>query len=243
VLGSSGQLGAEVVRVLVAGGASVWAVDRVPPASDGASRTPEGSASVRRLTADLADAASVERLVATLREELGSPAPEHPVWIVGCAGHIGVHDTALDAAGPEVWQELYATHVIGPVQVVTGLRASMPVGSSVVLVTSVNAEAPSPWIHYATSKAAAGKVVEDLAARLAADGIRVCGVAPTRFRGPGDVRPGELPLHGIDLPVEAVVHALLFLADSRTSPATTGITLRIDGGLAVWHPRLESPPS
>ena len=113
-------------------------------------------------------------------------------------------------------------------------RPPGPAGRGIVFVTSVNQEVPSPWPHYAASKAAAAKVVEDLALELGPDGVRVNAVAPGRFRAAGTVRrnPDNL-LHQADIPVEAVVNACLFLADPQLSPATTGASLRIDGGLAL----------
>lgn len=232
VLGSSGGLGGSVARtVLDAGADVVWGLDRTEP--------DDPSPGVHHRTTDLTAPAQVDEAVATLRAALG---PERRlIWLLGCAGTIGDHRPGL-GADPATWLEVYANHVVGPVQLALGLVPAMAVGSSITLVTSVNAQTASPWPHYAASKAAQEKAVEDLAARLAHDGIRVNGVAPSRFRPQPEVRPGESPLHGADVPQEAVVGAMLFLADSARSPATTGVNLRIDGGLAVWHDRLDRPP-
>ena len=88
-------------------------------------------------------------------------------------------------------------------------------------------------------EAALAKFANDLAMELAPDGIRVNTVAP----GQVEIEPtlhlpaGNNPLFRISIPLEAVSHTVLFLADHRTSPFTTGATLSVDAGTALEHPR------
>jgi 2-keto-3-deoxy-L-fuconate dehydrogenase len=239
VTGSSGRLGTVLVDALVAGGADVWGLDRRAPDHKAPDAPVDG---VHHIECDLAVPAQVEAAAQAVR---GGLTPGRPLLLFHAAGHIGTHSsgTAAPEATAEVWADLYATHVIGPVLLVRALLPDMGYGSSILFVTSVNAEVPSPWPHYSASKAAEAKVVEDLAADLAPQGIRVNAVAPARFNGQGPAQASaESPLTGADVPVEAVAGACLFLASGATSPATTGITLRIDGGLGVTHPRLNRPP-
>jgi 3-oxoacyl-[acyl-carrier protein] reductase/meso-butanediol dehydrogenase/(S,S)-butanediol dehydrogenase/diacetyl reductase len=228
VTGAAGRLGQALVAALGDTGADVWGLDRLPVA---------GLPAERELRGDLTDAGHVEAAAAAVRA--AHPAGAPLVLLHAAGGMAGVHATGLAAAPAAVWAEAYAANVVGPVQLVRALAPAMGPGSGVVLVTSVNAGIPSPWPHYAASKAALEQVVLDLAAALAPQGIRVNAVAPARFRaGPAVATNEHTPLLGTDIPIEAVVNACLFLADPQSSPATTGVSLRVDGGLALDHRRL-----
>jgi len=228
VTGAAGALGSALVAALADSGADVWSLDRRPL---------DAARPGRSLPCDLTIPAQVDAAA----DAVLAGSQDGTLLLFHAAGTMGVDSQGLAAASPSVWAEVYATHVIGPVQLMQRLVPAMAPGSGVVFVSSVNQEVPSPWPHYAASKAAVAKLVEDLAADLAPRGIRVNGVAPARFTAGGAVNPQpDHPLHGTDVPLEAVVHACLFLADPQLSPATTGVILRIDGGLGVDHPRVRA---
>ena len=92
-------------------------------------------------------------------------------------------------------------------------------------------------MHYGAAKAALIKLTIDLARQLGRKGIRVNAVAP------GNTAQRDLdaatramptyPLGQASVPVEAIVHAVQFLADSTLSPMTTGQHIAVDGGIML----------
>lgn len=129
------------------------------------------------------------------------------------------------------------------------LRAMMEQGSggSVVLVSSVLAEHPSPRLFathaYAAVKGAAQSLTRAAAAYYARFGIRVNALAPGLVDTPMATRAAadpetlayarrKQPLAGGLLPPEAVARAALFLL-SDESRYVTGQVIAVDGGWSV----------
>lgn len=111
-------------------------------------------------------------------------------------------------------------------------------GGSIINVSSVTGETPSPGIGmYGVSKAAVSHLTRSLAVELA-PAIRVNAVAPavvkTRFAAAlyesnEQVVAAEYPLGRLGVP-EDVAHAVAFLASPDAS-WITGQVIRLDGGL------------
>ena len=111
-------------------------------------------------------------------------------------------------------------------------------GGSIINVSSVTGETPSPGIGmYGVSKAAVSHLTRSLAVELA-PAIRVNAVAPavvkTRFAAAlyesnEQVVAAEYPLGRLGVP-EDVAHAVAFLASPEAS-WITGQVIRLDGGL------------
>jgi NAD(P)-dependent dehydrogenase (short-subunit alcohol dehydrogenase family) len=120
-------------------------------------------------------------------------------------------------------------------------------GGSVVIVSSVLAESPSPHLFathaYAAAKGAANSYVKALASYYAPDGVRVNAIAPGLVRTPMSRRAAadpetvayaerKQPLAGGFLEPEHIADAAIFLL-SEESRQITGQVLAVDGGWSV----------
>lgn len=120
-------------------------------------------------------------------------------------------------------------------------------GGSVVVVSSVLAESPSPQLFathaYAAAKGAANSYVRAAASRYASDGIRVNAIAPGLVRTPMSERAAadpetveyatrKQPLAGGFLEPEHVADVAVFLLSDETSQIT-GQVIDVDGGWSV----------
>lgn len=238
ITGAAGLLGSETAAAFVRCGAIVHAIDiRADALDDLVAR--HGDRVIPH-EADLADAAQVQRMALTLASQTNSLAA-----LVHCVGYNDYPTNSRSISG-ESWQRVLAVNLIAPalvtealVPLLSGVRSA-----GVVMLTSVNGRVPSPWPHYAAAKAGLAKLTRDLAAHLAPQAIRVNAVAPgwTDATGADSVATHDphAPLTRSAIPVEAVVNAVLFLADPVASPCTTGQELVVDGGFEVAdHSRLK----
>lgn len=120
-------------------------------------------------------------------------------------------------------------------------------GGSIVAVSSVLAESPSPQLFathaYAAAKGAANSYVRVTASRYAGDGIRVNAIAPGLVRTPMSERAAadaetveyakrKQPLAGGFLDPEHVAGAAVFLLSDEASQIT-GQVIDVDGGWSV----------
>jgi NAD(P)-dependent dehydrogenase (short-subunit alcohol dehydrogenase family) len=117
----------------------------------------------------------------------------------------------------------------------------MGAGGAIVNVSSSAATLGSPgnYIHYAASKAAVDALTLGLAKELAAEGIRVNGVAPGFVDTEIHAQTGDpdraanvvsrIPAGRLGTP-EEIAEAIAWLLSPAAS-YTTGATLRVAGGL------------
>jgi len=140
----------------------------------------------------------------------------------------------------EVWASMIDLNLLG---VVRCCRAAIPhlqrstKSPAIVNISSVNALAALGSEPYSSAKAGIGALTINLAASLAADGIRVNTVAPATIRtrnwegqeGGADRLRHLYPLGRVGEP-EDVAAAVAFLASSDAA-WITGHTLPVDGGL------------
>lgn len=120
-------------------------------------------------------------------------------------------------------------------------------GGSVVVVSSVLAESPSPQLFathaYAAAKGAANSYVRATASHYASDGIRVNAIAPGLVRTPMSARAAaepetveyakrKQPLAEGFLEPEHVADVAVFLLSDETSQIT-GQVIDVDGGWSV----------
>lgn len=229
ITGAAGLIGAGLVEAFLARGAVVHAVDRDGPGLQAlAARNALGTPGALRVhVVDLsrpAAATELNNVVARLNV------------LVHCAG-LNDRRVGVETLTHESWHEVLDANLVSPSLITAAFADKLsqsPGRASVLFVTSVNADIPSRWLHYAAAKAAEAKFMKDLAGQWAPQGIRVNAVAPAWTTDAGleaeRRSAGHHPLGHSAVPVEAIVHAVLFLSDSARSPMTTGQQLVIDGG-------------
>jgi meso-butanediol dehydrogenase / (S,S)-butanediol dehydrogenase / diacetyl reductase len=183
---------------------------------------------------DVTDASSVERAFTEAASELGGLDV-----LINVAGG-DTHHGAFEETGDEVWMRMIELNLLG---VVRCCRAAIPhlrrstETPAIVNVSSVNALIAWGSEPYSAAKAGIGALTINLAASLAADGIRINTVAPATIRtrnwegqeGGADRFRHLYPLGRVGEP-EDVAAAVAFLA-SADAAWITGHTLPVDGGL------------
>lgn len=193
------------------------------------------------ITADLADTASLTRVIERLHAILGE-APLHA--LINNAGYSpkaegGKRLGCLDG-DMEVWEKTFAINFMAPVFF---SRACAPlleaVGGSIVNITSIAGHRVHPFAGsaYSTSKAALTGLTRELAADLAEKGIRVNAVCPgeinTAILSPGTESIVErIPLRRLGSPDE--VSAVIYYLCSPEASYITGAEIPVNGGQDVY---------
>lgn len=191
-------------------------------------------ASVDLVAGDLTDPAAVDALLAGRR----------PTGVVNNAGatlHLGpLAETPVDVVRRTVELNLTSALLVARAAVRALGRSYGGAGGVLVNISSGAATLGSPgeYVQYAAAKAGVDALTVGLAQEVAADGVRVVGVAPgivrTRIHEdagePGRVdRVGPLvPLGRAGEPEE--VAAVVAFALSQAASYVTGTTLRVAGG-------------
>jgi len=191
------------------------------------------------LQADVCDPAQVERLFAETGARLG------PVThFVNNAGMTGPA-SRLDEASVETLRAVLDLNLFGALLCARAAAKCMSRsrgggGGAIVNVSSGAATLGSPgeWVWYAASKAAVDALTLGLGRELAADGVRVNGVAPglidTTLHESSGI-PGRLSKMAPAIPMgraaspEEVAETILFLLSDAAS-YVTGSVLRVAGG-------------
>lgn len=180
----------------------------------------------------------VNHMFARVEAELGAPTA-----VVNNAGITGRIGCFMDA-DPAVIESVFRTNVLGMMHccraAIRSFRQSATKGV-IVNVSSIAAVTGSPgeYVHYAASKSAVETFTLGLAKELAAEGVRVCAVAPgstlTEIHAtagepdrPARVAP-KIPLQRLATP-EEIAEPIVWLLSPAAS-YVTGATLRCAGGL------------
>lgn len=190
------------------------------------------------LRADLTEASGIDDLFAPIAD-LGSLT-----GVVNNAGatlHIGtLAETPVDAIRASVDLNLTAAILVARAAVRVLATSRGGAGGVIVNVGSGAATLGSPgeYVHYAAAKAGIDALTLGLAQEVAADGIRVVGVAPGIVRtgihasagDPGRLErvAGKVPLGRVGEPAE-IADAIAWLISDEAA-YVTGTTLRVAGG-------------
>lgn len=232
VTGSTGGIGLDTVRLLVAEGADVVTCGR---------RGPPGVGEIAHVPADLGLSGEPERVVAEAAEALGG--------LDVLVNNVGVARQArFEDVSDEEWDEFWQLNVMSYVR---AIRAALPRlrdgGGAIVNVSSTAGKRPSTGMpHYSVTKAAVlslSRLVADLYAR---DGIRCNAVTPGPTATDAWLRDGGLadqqgdrgevlakvgagrPLGRLARP-EEIAAVIVFLCSDRAS-YVTGAAWSADGG-------------
>ncbi|HET7901376.1 MAG TPA: SDR family oxidoreductase [Candidatus Nanopelagicales bacterium] len=189
--------------------------------------------------ADVSDAEQVEALFAAADAWRGP--------VTGLVNNAGIPggQARVDEVAPEVVQRVLAVNVAGPFLCAAAAVRRMSSrhggsGGSIVNITSRAAVLGSPgeFVHYAASKGALDTLTVGLALEVAAEGIRVNGVAvglvDTDFHaaagepGRADRMRPSIPMQRSGTPEEVAAAVVWLLSDAASY--TTGSTLAVTGG-------------
>ncbi|MCA3219796.1 MAG: SDR family oxidoreductase [Burkholderiales bacterium] len=180
------------------------------------------------LPCDLANAASVRRLVADCSSALGSV-----ICLVNNASLFA--EDRIDSISAETLQRHMQVNVAAPLLLAQALHAALPADARGVVINLLDQKLfnPNPdYLSYTLSKAALHEATTLLAQALAPR-LRVVGVAPGITLTSGDqTETGFAKAHtktplGRSSTPEDVAAAVVYLARAQ---AVTGTTLLVDGG-------------
>jgi NAD(P)-dependent dehydrogenase (short-subunit alcohol dehydrogenase family) len=237
ITGGSRGIGAATARRLAADGHDIAIGYRSDEVSANQVVAQVADAGVRCLAVrvDTADEDDVQRLFETAAAELG------PVTaLVNNAGTTSLMGRLADAR-PEDIRRVIDVNVTGALLCARMAARTLPRGGAIVNISSGAATLGSPgeYVHYAASKGAIDTLTVGLAKELAADGIRVNGVAPGIIRteihavaGMAD-RPDRvtdrIPMRRAGEPPE-IAEVIAWLLSPAAS-YVTGTTVRASGGM------------
>lgn len=236
VTGGGSGIGLGIVQAFLVAGATVIVTGRRQQPLDVAiADAPAGRGAA--ITADLADAADVRRLVAEIADRFG----RLDVVISNAAGYASGDITDLD---DDDWAAMRATNIDGFFYLA---KAALPhlaeSGGNLVAVSSVSGLA-GDWgqAGYNATKAAVSNFVRSLALDWGAKGVRLNAVAPALTRTPITVgviaddqarsaAENRVALGRVGEP-EDIAPAVLYLA-SDAAAYVTGVVLPVDGGTSA----------
>jgi NAD(P)-dependent dehydrogenase (short-subunit alcohol dehydrogenase family) len=242
VTGGGAGIGRATCELFAEEGAAVVVAERdVQAGKETAERIAQGGGRARFLQTDVADEASVHRMVAQA---------------VATFSHLNilVNNAAVFIlrgieASPEEWRQILDVNVMGPALVAKHVVPHMrrAGGGAIINLGSISSFIAQPhFVTYNATKAAIANMTRCMALDLAPDNIRVNGVCPGAVwtqivqritgeagldRAAADAHPdwgGAHMIHRIAEPRE-IAYAILFLASDEAS-FITGENLMVDGG-------------
>ena len=235
VIGAARGIGKAIASRLVEEGARVVIADTLEREGEATAEELSRHGEARFASADVADKASVDRLIETALGRFGR--------IDILVQNAGIYPlTLLPDLPVEEWDRVLGVNLRGcflAIQACIPPMRAQAYGRIVLTSSITGPRVTSPGHgHYSASKAGINGLIRAAALELAPDGITVNGVEPGNImtEGVGAHRSPEfvaamersVPLGRLGTPRE-VAHAVLFLASDEAA-YITGTTLIIDGG-------------
>ncbi|MTJ11804.1 SDR family oxidoreductase [Anabaena sp. UHCC 0187] len=146
------------------------------------------------------------------------------------------------------WHQTFQTNIFGPMyltKLISKMMVNNSIQGSIIFMTSIHQETVVRWPSYSSSKAALGMIIKELAVDLAADKIRVNGIAPAWVAEDEQKQPLNIKyslLHGCSISPCYIGRAAVYLASDYFSKFTTGTVLKIDGGTTLYNYRVAQNP-
>lgn len=175
VTGGARGLGFGIARRLAAEGASVTIADLDAEAGIAATRELNSQgASAIAVVCDVADQVSMDDAVRCAETELGGV----DILVANAGLHLTGYTKTPCELTNEDWRRMLDVNVLGIVNGARSCRTAMAARGGGVIVTIASMAGYKGENAYGISKLAVRGLTVALARELAADGIRVCGVAP-----------------------------------------------------------------
>ncbi|HEX7968311.1 MAG TPA: SDR family oxidoreductase [Stellaceae bacterium] len=193
------------------------------------------------VSADLADAAAVERFVAEVNDIVGDGALHALVNNAGVSPKTPFKERLGCLNGDLAdWRDVFQLNFFTPLALARGFAAALARGKgAIVNVTSIAGHAVHPFAGsaYSTSKAALSALTREMAVEFAQLGVRVNAVAPgeieTAMLSPEtEVLIPRIPLHRLGTP-EDVASSIFYLC-SEDSAYVTGTEIFVTGGQHLY---------
>ncbi len=232
VTGVAGLIGRGIADVLTERGVDVVGVDVAAPDEDASRRWS------RMIRVDVADTPTMQDAAASVREACGGiDAIVHAAAITGRSAEL--HSHTLRTVDLDLWRRVLEVNVTGSLVCAREFGPLLRTGplAQILMVGSIQGLVPTDGSSaYAVSKAALVGLVRQLAAEMAADGVRVNLVAPgpvadqdelARLRSNG-LESSPTPLGRFCTPRE-MAEAIADLATGAFG-FLTGATIPLDGG-------------
>lgn len=241
VTSAASGIGAAIAVAAAASGAAVGLVDLTDDASAETLQTifAAGGRAVS-LGADVTDAASLDRAVATVEQTYG------PLSLaVNCAGIANA--APAETMSREQWQRVYDVDVTGvflscQAEATAMLRHGRGAIVNIASMSGTIANRGLKQVHYNSAKAAVQHLTKSLAVEWVDRGLRVNSVSPGYTMTPMNSRPemadqiaefsAQTPMGRYAEPAE-IAGPVIFLLSSAASYCT-GVDLLVDGGFCCW---------